>query len=156
MGVRQFIHENMKACFPLSLAGGQQILHQFEHADDVPSFPRVLFCWRQVLRQQKDDSGKQALRRVIKKCVLPVVGCVPLRVDNGLGQDLGVLLRLGAGGQVLLILTADIHVVVDEGQQVVAVRAGGVAQVDDRHLIAVALGGNGPVVAGQIPFGVKG
>ncbi|CAN3993492.1 Crp/Fnr family transcriptional regulator, partial [Dysosmobacter welbionis] len=150
MGVRQFIHENMKACFPLGLAGGQQILHQFEHADDVPPLLRGLVCGRQVLCQQKDNGGEQALCRVIKECVLPVVRGVPLRVDDGLCKDLGVLLRLGAGGQVLLILTTDIHVVVDEGQQIVSIRASGVAQIDDRHLIAVASGGNGPVVPGQV------
>ena len=81
---------------------------------------------------------------------------VSLRADDGLGEDLGVLFGFGAGSEVVRLFSGDVHIAVDERQQVVAVRAGGVAQVDDRHLIAIALGGNGPVIAGQIPFGVKG
>ena len=45
---------------------------------------------------------------------------------------------------------------VDEGEQVVAVRAGGVAQIHHRHLVAVVSGGNGAVVSGQISLGIQG
>ena len=121
MSVRQFLHQDMKARFSLGLAGRQQILYQLEHADDVPPFPRVLFCWRQIFRKQKNDGGEQTFRRVIKKGILTVGRGIPLRVHNSLGEDLGVLLRFGTGGQILLVLLADVHIVVDQGQQVVAV-----------------------------------
>ena len=45
---------------------------------------------------------------------------------------------------------------VDEGQEVVSVGAGGVPQVDDRHLVAVVLQGHSAIVPGQIPFCIKG
>ena len=156
MGVRQFVHQNLETVFSLcGSAGRQEVLHQLKHADDVPPLCPCILVRGQILRQQQDHSGEQALGRVIEKGVLTVLGCIPIRVDDGLGEDLGVLLCLGTGRQILLILTTDVHIVVDERQQIVSVRSCGVPQVNDRHLIAVVLRGDGPVIPCQISFSIQ-
>jgi len=84
-----------------------------------------------------------------------VVG-VPLRADDGLGEDLGVLFGFGAGSEVVRLFSGDVHIAVDERQQIVAVRAGGVTQIDDGDmLVAVIFFGNRAVVAGEITFGIQ-
>ena len=75
----------------------------------------------QVLRQKQNHSGEQALSGVIEEGVLSVLRGISIRIDDGLSEDLGILLRLGAGGNVFRILPADIHVVIDESQQIVSV-----------------------------------
>ena len=81
---------------------------------------------------------------------------VSLRADDGLGEDLGVLLRLCAGSEVVRLFSGDVHIAVDEHQQIVAVRAGRITQIDDGDmLIAVILFGNRAVVAGEITFGIQ-
>ena len=87
---------------------------------------------------------------------MPIAGRIALRIDDGFGENFGVLLRLGSGGEVLRVFPADVHVVVDERQEIVSVGAGGIAQIDHRHLVAVVFDGDGPIVPGQIPFGIKG
>ena len=50
----------------------------------------------------------------------------------------------------------DVHIAVDKRQQIVAIRAGGVAQVyNGDMLIAVILFGNRAVVAGEITLGIQ-
>ena len=81
---------------------------------------------------------------------------VPLRADDGLGEDLGVLFGFGAGSEVVRLFSGNVHIAVDERQQIVAVRAGGVAQVyNGDMLVAVILFGNRAVVAGEITFGIQ-
>ena len=81
---------------------------------------------------------------------------VPLRADNGLGEDLGVLFGFGAGSEIVRLFSGDVHIAVDERQQIVAVRSGGVAQIDDGDmLVAVILFGNRAVVAGEITLGIQ-
>ena len=81
---------------------------------------------------------------------------VSLRADDGLGEDLGVLFGFGAGSEVIRLFSGDVHIAVDERQQIVAVRAGGVAQVyNGDMLVAVILFGNRAVVAGEITFGIQ-
>ena len=156
MGVRKFVHQHLETVFAFcGSAGRQEVLHQFEHADDVSLLCPGFLVRGQVLRQQQDHSGEQALGCVIEECVLTVLGGIPIWIDDGLGKDLGILLRLGTGGKVFRILPADIHVVVDERQQIVSVRASGVSQVNDRHLIAVVPGGDSPVVPRKISFGIQ-
>ena len=45
---------------------------------------------------------------------------------------------------------------VDECQEIIPVRASGIPQVDDRHLVAVVLHSDGPIVPGQVAFGIQG
>ena len=81
---------------------------------------------------------------------------VSLRADDGLGEDLGVLFGFGAGSEVVRLFSGDVHIAVDEHQQIVAVRAGRITQIDDGDmLIAVILFGNRAVVAGEITFGIQ-
>lgn len=54
------------------------------------------------------------------------------------------------------MFSGDVHIAVDERQQIVAVRAGRITQIDDGDmLIAVILFGNRAVVAGEITFGIQ-
>ena len=81
---------------------------------------------------------------------------VSLRADDGLGEDLGVLFGFGAGGEVVRLFSGDVHIAVDERQQVVSVRAGRITQIDDGDmLVAVIFFGNRAVVAGEITFGIQ-
>ena len=105
----------------LHLAGFQQVLHQLEDRNDVPALLWVLLIRRQKLRQHQDDRSEQALRRIVEKGILSAVAVITIGVNNGFGKDLGVLLRLGSSRQVLGIFSCDVHVAVDQCQQVVAV-----------------------------------
>ena len=87
----------------------------------MPALLRMLRIRRQKLRQQQDDRSEQALRRIIEKGVLSAIAVIAIGVDNGFGKNLGVLLRLGSSRQVLGIFSCDVHVAVDQCQQVVAV-----------------------------------
>ena len=81
---------------------------------------------------------------------------VSLWADDGLGEDLGILLRLCAGSEVVRLFSGDVHIAVDERQQIVAVRAGGITQVyNGDMLVAVILFGNRAVVAGKITLGIQ-
>ena len=153
---RQLIHEQLETgASPRATRRLQQILYQLEYRHDVPPLLRVLLIRRQKLRKQQDRGGQQALRRIVEEGVLPVVG-VPLRADDGLGEDLGVLFGFGAGSEIIRLFSGDVHIAVDERQQIVAVRAGGVTQVyNGDMLIAVILFGNRAVVAGKITFGIQ-
>ena len=81
---------------------------------------------------------------------------VPLRADDRLCKDLGILLRLCSGGKIIRLRSGNVHIVVDECQQVVAIRAGGVAQVNDGDMfVAIILLSDGTVVAGEVAFGIQ-
>ena len=86
---------------------------------------------------------------------MPSVAVITVRVDDGLGQNLGVLFRLGPCSQIAWLPSGNVHVSVDQGQQVVAIRAGGVSQVDDRDVIPIALLGNSAIVPSQVAFAVQ-
>jgi len=105
----------------LYLAGFQQILHQLKDRDDVPALLRMLLIRRQKLRQHQDDRSEQPLRRIVEKGVLSTIAVITIGVNNGFGKNLGVLLRLGSSRQVLGIFSCDVHVAVDQCQQVIAV-----------------------------------
>ena len=119
--LRQVVHEELELILAGQNAGGQQLLHQFEYGHDMTPLPQLPVdpFGRQILCQQQDYGGEHALRRVVKILILCKV--LPIRVDDGLGQDFGVLLRLGPGGQVGGLLPAYVHVVVDQGEQVIAI-----------------------------------
>ena len=81
---------------------------------------------------------------------------VSLRADDGLGEDLGVLFGFGAGSEVVRLFSGDVHIAVDKRQQVVPVRAGGVAQIDDGDmLVAVIFFCNRAVVTGEVTLGIQ-
>ena len=146
MFLRQAVHEELELVLARQDAGGQELLHQLEHGHDVPPLPQLPVdpFGRQVLRQQQGHGGEHALRRIIKILILREI--LPVGVDDGLGQNFGVLLRLGPGRQVGGLPPAHVHVVVDQSEQVVAIRAGGVAEIHHRHLVAIAVPGNATII----------
>jgi len=83
------------------------------------------------------------------------LGGVAVRVHDGLGQNLRVLFRPRPGRKVCRVRPADVHVAVDEREQIVAVRAGRVAQIDYGHMVAVVIFCDGAVVAGEIALGIQ-
>ena len=97
------------------------------------------FIGRQKLGQHQADRGEQPFRRIVNEGVLAVVGGIAAGIDNGLGQDLGVLFGLGPGSQILRIGPGNVPVPVDQGQEIVAVGAGWISQVNDRDVIPCLL-----------------
>ena len=83
------------------------------------------------------------------------VGPFPLRVNDGLGQDLGVLFRLGLGCDILWILPIFVHIPVDQGQQVVSIRPGRFPEIHHRNPVSVGISGDGAVVSGQVALGIQ-
>ena len=146
----QLIHQLLEIVLLAGTRRLQKVLHQLEHGHDVSPFTGILLRGREVLGEQQGHRGQQALGGVIEVGVLSVVGGVAAGIDNGLGQDLDVLLRFGMGGQVCRIFSGQIHVSVDQGQHIVSVRAGGITQVNDGHPIPIILLGDGTVVPCQI------
>ena len=71
-------------------------------------------------------------------------------VDEGVGEDLGVFLCLGLCRQVVGVGFIDIHVLVDQMKKVVAVRAGGITQIQHGDLVSVAVLGNTGIIAEQL------
>ena len=54
--LRQGVHEDLETILALDRpAGGQKVLHQLEHADDVPPLRSALMLGREVLRQQQNN-----------------------------------------------------------------------------------------------------
>ena len=82
-----------------------------------PKLP-INFLGRQVLSQQEDHRCEQTLGGVVEKCVLAVAAAVPVRADDGLGEDLGVLFRLGPCRKVVGMLHRLIHVGVRQRQKI--------------------------------------
>ena len=120
----------------------------------MPLF-RLSVLWRHEFRQQQHNGRQQSLGAVIEVGVITVLGGVTIRTDDGLGKDLGVLLRLGPCRQIGRICSRNIHVVIHQRQEVEAVRAGGIPQVDDGNPVAVVPGGDGAVIPRQVSFGVQ-
>ena len=112
--------------------------------------------WRAELRHQQDGGGEQALGGVIEKLVLPEILPVHPRRDDGLGDDLGVPLGLGLVEQIVRVLLEQIHVFVHQVKKIESIAAGGIAQVDDPHPVAVAFLGDPAVIAHHVAFCVRG
>ena len=141
------LHEQLELALALDLAGGQQVLKEFEYRHNV------LFLLRKELGHQQDQAGEQSLRRVVEIGVLAVV-LLPIHLDDGLGTDFGVLLHLGPGPQILGIFLHPFRVLGHQVEHIGPIGAGGISQVDHRHLIAIALLCDGAVVAVDVAFGV--
>ena len=154
---RKFRQQELELVLALHAAGCQELLHQLEDRDDVALLDRLAFriLGGQVFRHQQEHGGKQALGRVVEVGVLPVLGAVPGGIDQGLGEDLGILLRLGLGRQIFGVSLVDVHILVDQVEQIIAVRAGRVAQIQHGDLKAVALLGDPRIVAEQVALGVR-
>ena len=147
MVIGEQLHEQLELALALDLAGGQQVLKEFEYRHNV------LFLLGKELGHQQDQAGEQPLRRVVEIGVLAVV-LLPIHLDDGLGTDFGVLLHLGPGPQILGIFLHQFRVLGHQVEHIGPIGAGGISQVDHRHLVAIALLCDGAVVAVDVAFGV--
>ncbi len=111
--------------------------------------------WGTELRHQKDGGCEQALGGVVEELVLPEVLPVHPGGDDGLGDDLGVPLRLGFEQKRFRVGLEGVHVLAHQVQEVEPIRAGGVPQVDNSHPVAIAIFGNFSVVPNHVPLRVR-
>ena len=104
-------------------------------------------------RDEKDGRCDQTFCGIVEVAVLTEAARFHAGENDGLGNDFGVLFRLGF---VLYFIRPgiQIHVLVDEVQKVVSVRAHGIAQINDRNVIAIILGGDRAVVAHDVTLGI--
>ena len=155
---RELFQQELELILSLHPAGGQQFLHQLEHRHDVALFNgiAVRVLGGQVLGHQQEHGSQKALGGIVEKSILPILGAVAAAgVDEGLGEDLGVFLCLGLCRQVFGVGFIDIHVLVDQMKQVVAVRAGGITQIQHGDLVSVAVLGNTGIIAEQVALGIR-
>ena len=117
MGVRQHGKQHLELGLPFSLTGSHQLLDDLEHGHDVPLGRGT------ELRHQQDGGREQALGGVIEELVLPEVLPVHPGGDDGLGDDLGVALRLGLVEQYVRVGLEGVHVLAHQVQKVEPVRA---------------------------------
>ena len=116
MGRRQLVHQKLKQAPVLDRGGGQQILDQFKHGNDMALFRFTVF------RDQQDHRCQQPFCRIIEERILAVTaGRCAVRADNGLCCDLGILLRLCFGCQIMVVLQVLIHIFVDQRKDVVSI-----------------------------------
>ena len=148
MVVRQKIDELLKLILALAVGRRKQFLYDLEYGHDVPFLRRTEF------RDEQDRRREDPFRRVVKVSVLPKRSRVHARQDNGLGNDLRILLRFRLMHE-LPRPTVQIHIFVHKVQKVIPVRARGVTQVDDGYIVAV-LPCDRAVVAHDVAFCVRG
>ena len=85
----QQFHELLELVLPFFIGRRQQFLDQLEHRHDMPLLRFAEF------RYQENGRAQEPLRRVIEIGILPIVCRIASRHDDGLGDDLGILLRFG-------------------------------------------------------------
>ena len=147
MVIGEQLHEQLELALALDFAGSQQVLKEFEYRHNV------LFLLGKELGHQQDQAGEQSLCRVVEIGVLAVV-LLPIHLDDGLGTDFGILLHLGPGPQILGIFLHQFRVLGHQVEHIGPIGAGGISQVDHRHLVAIALLCDGAVVAVDVAFGI--
>ena len=102
----------------------QQILNQFKHGYDMA------FLLLTIFRNQQDYGCQQPFRRIIKKCILPIAaGRRTIRTDDGSRSNLSVFYRFRFCCKIVVILQVFIHVLVDQCQNVISIRAGRISQI---------------------------
>ena len=85
---KQF-YELLELVLSLFGRGRQQFLNHLEYRHYMPLFRRTEF------RYQEERGAQNPFRRIVKIGVLSIVGRIASRHDDGLGDDLGILLRFG-------------------------------------------------------------
>ena len=53
-----------------------------------------------------------------------------------------------------MIIFIDVHVLIDQMEKIITVRAGGVAKVENGNIVAIAVLGDSGVVAKKVAFGI--
>jgi len=74
-----------------------------------------------VLGKQKNDRREKSFGCIIEERILSAVLLIAARIDDGFGEDLRVFFRLRPRRKVVRMLPRDVHVSVDERQQIAPV-----------------------------------
>ena len=111
-------------------------LHQLEHGHDVPLFVSGAVQWN-VLCQEQNNRREQPLSGIVEERILPAILIVTARIDDGFGKNLRIFFRFCPRRKVVRMFPCDVHVAVDERQQIAPVRARRVAQIDHGDVVAV-------------------
>ena len=108
------LHELLELILVPIPARCEKLLDNFEHRHDVPFLRSTEF------RDEKDGRGDQTFCGIVKVAVLTEAARFHAGENDGLGNDFGVLFRLGF---VLYFIRPgiQIHVLVDKVQKVVSV-----------------------------------
>lgn len=85
----------------------------------------------------KDGGSQQAFGGIVEECVLTEGCTVHAGHDDGLGYDLCVLFRFRFVGKVVGFLLPQIHILIHEVEQIIAVRLCGVTQVNDCDVVSI-------------------
>ena len=147
MVVGKQLHELLELVLSLLAGWRQQLLNDLEYRYDVPLLRLTELGYQQNRRRQ------QPLGRIIKIGVLPEGSGVHAGEDDGLRDDLGVFFASGLIYQLVRVRLVQVHIFIDQMQEVIAVAPGRVPKVDYRNMISIVLG-DLAVVAHDIAFGV--
>ena len=145
---RQTVQQKLEVIFPLYIAGRHQFLDQLEHRYNMP------FLWFGKLRNEQDDRCHQPFGSVIKESVLSVSGGIAVSVDECLGNDFCIFFRPCFQSNIIGIFLAGVHIFVDEMQQVVPVRLGGIPQINDCHVVMIILLRNPSIIPIKVTLGI--
>ena len=121
----------------------------------MPHLITVRFLRGKVLRQQQNHRCQQTFCRVVEVGILATVCVIALRVDDGFGEDLRVLFCFCFCADVPGIFPVLVHIAVDQGEQVVAIRPGGFPEIHHGYPVSVDISGNGAIVPGQVSLGIQ-
>ena len=149
MVIGEHLHELLELILAFLLRGCQQFLNDLEHRHDVPFLRFAELCHEQDRRCEQTFGG------IVEVGVLSEGCCIHTGQDDGLRYDLGVLFCLRLVYQGVGMLLVQIHILVHEVQEIIAVTASRVSQVNDRYVISVLLG-DVSVVTHDVAFGIGG
>ena len=130
------------------ITGSEKLLNDLEHRDNMAFFRLAEF------RYEQDGCRQHAFCRIVEVCVLSERTCVHAGENNRLGDDLGVFLGFGFISKRVRVFCIQIHILIDQMQKVVAVRAHRIAQINNRNIISVVFRRNGTVVSHDVTLGI--
>ena len=126
----------------------QQILNDFEHRNNVSGILLTVLC------NQQNGCGQQAFSCIVEECVL-TEGCTfHAGHDDCFGNDLGILFGFCLIRKVIRVFLPKIHILVDQVQQVIAIRFGRITQVDNGNFVAVIVLCDLTIMTVQVTLGV--
>ena len=115
MFVRQKIDQGLELVLPTDRGGCQEFLNDLEHGHDMPFAGLSEFGHQQYGRCQQPFGG------IVEVSVLPERGCIHSREDDRFGNNLRVFFRFGSKSNVVWVLLREVHVLVDQMQEIVSV-----------------------------------
>lgn len=141
--VGKHLHELLELILAFLSRWSQQFLDDLEHGYDVPFLRLAELC------NQQDRCRQESFGCVVEVGVLTEARRIHAGENDGLGNDLRILLSLRFVDEGVGIRLVQIHILVDQVQKVVAVGSGWVTKIDHRNIVAVALC-NAAVVAHDV------